>query len=190
MFTGLIEGLGTIRRVSGSQWELQMPWPARRGESIAVDGVCLTVARRTGRRAWFDVGPETRAVTTLGRRRAGSRVNLERALRVGDRLGGHWVTGHVEATGRIRAIRPERDAWWVDVRYPQALKPYMLAKGSIALDGISLTIAKTRGLDFTVMIIPHTWTHTTLQDRRVGDRVNLESDLLARYAVAQVRGRR
>lgn len=182
MFTGLIQAVGKVVEFRSPRLRLSTPWRLDLGESVAIDGVCLTVEARRGMIAEFSVGPETRRITTLGSLKAGQRVNVERALRVGDRLGGHWVTGHVESMAPITAIRKDKDATWMSVQIPSALRPLVLPKGSLAVDGISLTIAQTRGATATFMLIPHTWTHTTLSRKNVGDRVNLETDLLARYA--------
>jgi len=182
MFTGLITARGEVVESTGSRLVIQTPWKALTdGESISVSGVCLTVGRRKNGRTTFEVGPETRRVTTLGRLKPGQHVNLERALRVGDRLGGHWVAGHVEGIGRVRAVREERNARWLTIQIPKPLRKYAVHRGSIAIDGVSLTIAGLRGTDVSVMIIPHTWTHTTLSSRKPGDPVNVETDLLAKY---------
>jgi riboflavin synthase len=159
------------------------------GESIAVDGACLTVTARRGRRFAVDVSPETHRRTTLGTLARGVRVNLERALRLGDRFGGHVVQGHVDGVGRVEAIR--RDGDWLLYRFraPRALAPYLVEKGSIAVDGVSLTVFGCRGAGFTVALIPHTLARTTLGERRPGDRVNLEADVLLKHIAAMVRAR-
>jgi len=186
MFTGLIAGLGEVVESTSSKLVVKTPWKALAyGESISVEGVCLTVERRKAGRVQFEVGPETRRITTLGHLKAGDTVNLERALRVGDRLGGHWVTGHVEGIGHIRAIRRERNAWWLTIQIPKTLRKFAMAKGSITIDGISLTVAALRGDQVSIMIIPHTWTHTTLQQKKPGSPVNLEMDLFAKYVLRQ-----
>ena len=130
MFTGLIQAIGKVVEFRPSRVRLATPWRLKKGESVAIDGVCLTVASLQGKVAAFDLGPETRRKTTLGSLKMGSLVNLERALRVGDLLGGHWVTGHVEGTGRIAAITPVQDAHWVTVDIPRALRAAVLSKGS------------------------------------------------------------
>ena len=160
------------------------------GESIAVDGACLTVTAHRGRRFTADVTPETLRRTTLGALPRGARVNLERALRVGDRIGGHIVLGHVDGVGRLLAIRPEGNWFLYRFRAPRALAPYLVEKGSIAVDGVSLTIFDCRGTSFTVALIPHTLKETTLGERRPGDRVNLEADVLLKHIAALVRSRR
>src|SRR5581483_3653130 len=148
------------------------------GESIAIDGACLTVIRRDGRRFTVEVSPETLARTTLGGFEPGRRVNLERALRLGDRLGGHIVQGHVDGVGRLEAITPTGD--WLAYRFtaPRSVAPYLVEKGSVAVDGVSLTVFACRAGSFTVALIPHTLKETTLGARRPGDRVNLEADVV------------
>jgi riboflavin synthase len=155
-----------------------------------VNGACLTVTDRHGTRFALDVSPETLRRTTLGSFRPGMRVNLERAVRVGDRLGGHIVQGHVDGVGRLEAIRPTGD--WVTYRFstPRALAPYLVEKGSIAIDGVSLTVFACRGPSFTVALIPHTLAATTLGALRVGDRVNVEADVLLKHIASMLRGRR
>jgi riboflavin synthase len=199
MFTGIIQAMGKVvkydgkspphsRRASagrfGGRLWIRTPFrKVRLGESISIEGVCLTVAARVGRDLAFDVGKETRRVTTLGTMKSGRRVNLERALRVGDRLGGHWVSGHVEETGRILKIEKTRGSVTFTFYAPNAIRRYAVPKGSLSIDGISLTVAALRGNRVRIMIIPHTLSHTTLQDKKVGDRVNMEPDLLAKYAL-------
>jgi riboflavin synthase len=199
MFTGIIQAIGKVvkydgrrpphsRRASaepsgGRVW-ITAPFKGiRLGESISIDGVCLTVAGKRGRLLGFDVGRETRQVTTLGRLAIGSRVNLERALRVGDRLGGHWVSGHVDETGRLLKIQKARQSWLFTFELPRAIRRYVVPKGSLSVDGISLTVAQARKTEVDIMIIPHTLSHTTLGDKKVGDAVNMEPDLLAKYAI-------
>jgi riboflavin synthase len=185
MFTGIIQGFGKVVKFAGNSVWIDLPFRRlQKGESICIDGVCLTVTQFQGRRAAFDVGPETRRVTTLGNLTAGRRVNLERALRHGDRLGGHWVSGHVEATARIKAVEQDvRNRWFV-IEVPKTLQSYLIEKGSVAVDGISLTVASRTATSIRIMVIPHTLSHTTLGFKGPGDLVNLESDLLAKYAQA------
>jgi len=190
MFTGIIQAVGKIVKYEGNRLGIRAPFRhVRLGESISIDGVCLTVARKTGSTLLFDVGPETRRVTTLGRLRPGSRANLERSLRIGDRVGGHWVTGHVEQTGRIRKMEPAGSSRWMDIALPPAVARYVVPKGSLAVDGISLTVAALRKNRARIMLIPHTLEHTTLGAKKVGDTVNLEADILAKYAEWQVKGK-
>lgn len=188
MFTGLIEDLGTVRelRTSGSGGRLTVATaiPAGElvmGESIAVNGVCLTVVAigRDGFTA--DVSPETLECSTLGRLGAGSRVNLERALRLGDRLGGHLVSGHIDGTGEIVSRVRDANAERFTIRAGDDLTRYVVAKGSIAVDGISLTVNGVDGERFELTVIPHTLAVTTLHIRKVGDRVNLEVDIIGKY---------
>jgi riboflavin synthase len=188
MFTGIVEEAGEVVaiRVTGGAARLEVAARvvaegSRVGDSIAVNGVCLTVTAREGGRLAFDAVPETLRRSTLGALRPGDTVNLERALAVGARLGGHIMQGHVDAMGRITALRPEGDAILVTVAAPPDVMRYVVEKGSIAVDGISLTVAACTESDFTLSIIPHTWQVTSLRHRRVGDGVNLEVDILAKY---------
>ena len=160
------------------------------GESIAVDGACLTVTAKQGRRFRVDVSPETLRRTTLGRLAKDARVNLERALRVGDRLGGHVVLGHVDGVGTLEEIAPDGDWLLYRFRAPGALLPFLVEKGSIAVDGVSLTVFACRAGRFTVALIPHTLAKTTLGTRRPGDGVNLEADVLLKHIGAMLRTRR
>ena len=160
------------------------------GESVAVSGACLTVTGRRGRQFTVDVSPETVRRTTLGTLRPGTRVNLERALRVGDRIGGHIVQGHVDGVGRVVAIQPDGD--WVLYRFEtsKALAPYLVEKGSIAIDGVSLTVFACRGSRCTVALIPTTLAETTLAERKPGDRVNVEADIMLKHIAGMLRSRR
>jgi riboflavin synthase len=189
MFTGLIESVGDVVEVrpveSGCSIRIRTDIAAelRQGESVAVNGACLTVvdAREGEWRA--EIGPETARVTSLGALKAGSLVNLERAMRADGRFGGHLVLGHVDATGTILEIRPEADFSWVTVSYPGGLAPYLIHRGSIAVDGISLTVAKLEATTFDVQLVPFTLMHTNLKAVRVGDRVNLECDMVGKYVL-------
>ena len=184
MFTGIIEELGTVaafdkRLVVKYSTVLS---DAHEGSSIAVNGVCLTALDLTRDSFSADLAPETLARTNLGDLRAGSRVNLERPVTPATRLSGHIVQGHVDATGELIVLDELGDGnWWLKVRVPAELDRYLVFKGSIAIDGISLTIAKLNGDVLGVTILPHTYTNTTLGTRRVGDRVNLEVDVLAKH---------
>lgn len=187
MFTGLIETTGRIDairahgavRVLGVETTLGSELAA--GDSIAVNGVCLTVTSR--RQTGFDaeVSPETLRVTTLGRFEVGRLVNLERPLRADARLGGHFVLGHVDGVGRVTSFDPDGDCYWLEVEAPAELERYLISKGSLAVDGISLTIARLRGASAGVQIIPFTWEHTALSRTQRGDEVNLEADVLGKY---------
>ncbi len=181
MFTGIVETLGKVVKYDGKKLQVRAPLRAvHPGESISVDGVCLTVAHRRGSLISFDVGPETARVTTLGTLVPGSRVNLERALRKGDRVGGHWVSGHVEQTGRIQRIERAGKNRWFTLSLPNGLQRYVIPKGSLAVDGISLTVVSVKGRQIRLMIIPHTLKRTTLGLKKTGDRVNVETDMLVR----------
>jgi riboflavin synthase len=183
MFTGLIQAIGKVVKYDGKRLWIASPIKGLAiSESVSVDGVCLTVCARRQNFLAFDVGIQTQRVTTLGSLRAGSRVNLERALRVGDHLGGHWVSGHVEQTGQIVRVEKGRKSWWFTFQIPRDMCRYVVSRGSVAIDGISLTSAIVKGNRVKIMIIPHTLTHTTLGEKRAGDRVNLEPDMLAKYA--------
>jgi riboflavin synthase len=189
MVTGLIEATGTVRAVStqagGAVLELETALAPELaiGDSLATSGVCLTVITREGDRVTMDVSPETLRVTALGALTPGRPVNLERSLRADGRLGGHIVQGHVDGVGSILGIADEGEFRRVRVGFPEPLAAWMVEKGSIAVDGISLTIAALGDTWFEVQIIPHTWTHTTLAAARVGDPVNLECDLVGKYVV-------
>lgn len=185
MFTGIIQAIGKVVKYDGKRLEVTCPFArVGLGESIAVDGVCLTVTRRARGKAYFDVGLQTQRVTTLGKIRPGMSVNLERALKFGDPLGGHWVSGHVQETGRIVKVEKGRKSWWFTFQMPAAVRRLVVARGSLAVDGISLTTALVKGDRVKIMIIPHTLTHTSLGQKKAGDAVNLEPDLIAKYALS------
>ncbi|MBI4266426.1 MAG: riboflavin synthase [Acidobacteria bacterium] len=187
MFTGLVEAVGRVAEVkgTGSGWRLrvrtELASELRAGDSLAVDGVCLTVILADGDQVHADIGPETARVTTLGSLRPDQLVNLERPLRADGRVGGHFMLGHVDGTGTVDDVRAEGDAHWLTMAFERTLAPYLVRKGSIAVDGISLTVAGLGDARFDVMIVPHTWEHTNLRVRRVGDRVNLECDVVGKY---------
>jgi riboflavin synthase len=188
MFTGLIECLGTVReaspRAGACRIGIASPMPAgslARGESIAVDGVCLTVTRTAGDRFWVDAVEETLSRTTLARVRPGARVNLERALRVGDRLGGHWVQGHVDAVAAVVGVTRSGHDHRLRVGLPAAIAPLIAEKGSVALNGVSLTVSGLAADGFEVALVPETLSRTNLGGARVGDLLNVEADVLARY---------
>ncbi len=187
MFTGLIEAVGEVAAADlvagGRRLTLRTPLaPALvPGESVAVDGVCLTVTGHDDRTAVFDLGPETVRVTTLGPAPVGRQVNLERAMAAGARFGGHFVQGHVDGVGHLAEVRLDGDAHWLRVAYPPALRRYLVAKGSIAVNGISLTVATLAEDDLEIMIIPFTWGHTALSSVPVGEGVNLEVDVIGKY---------
>ena len=195
MFTGLVQSLATVRAASddghgGRNLTVHDPALApllALGESVAVNGVCLTVVRSDSESFDFQIGPETVARTTLGSLHPGDRVNLERALRVGDRLGGHFVTGHVDCVGRVlsRAVEGEWETVWFG--YHKEFDDLLVVKGSVAVDGVSLTLVAVEKTKFSVMLIPHTLSNTTLGARQVSDAVNLEFDLLAKHVQKQLR---
>jgi riboflavin synthase len=195
MFTGLETAIGEIveRRSSpaGAVVRLRAPWADLAvGESVAADGVCLTVVRLAEDGAFeADASRETLERSTLARRRAGDRVHLERAPRPGDRLGGHFVTGHVDAVGTVAAVAETGGgSRRLAVRVPEALAGQIAEKGSIAVDGVSLTVNGVRGAEFDVVVVPHTARATKLGEARAGDEVNVETDVLAKY-VARALGR-
>jgi len=188
MFTGIITDIGEVVAREDGRFTLRSGYPARGiavGASIACDGACLTVTRvgdaGSGSTFSVDVSNETQSKTTLGDWTLGRRINLERALKAGDELGGHIVAGHVDGVARIVDLRPDGDSQRFAIEVPAPLAAHIASKGSVALDGISLTVNELEGNRFGVNIIPHTLTHTTLGDKRLGDRLNLEVDLIARY---------
>jgi len=197
MFTGLIEDVGTVyrwqmRRGSGVL-TLNTNLPLREmsiGSSIAVNGACLTVVAKTNRRFVVEVSPETLARTTLRTIRAGDLINLERPLRLKDRLGGHLVTGHVDGVGVIGEIKKRGEFSFFLFKVPSSLAPLLVPKGSVAVDGISLTVNECDEQRFAAAIIPFTLKHTNLRGRRVGDKVNIETDILGKYAQRLLTGKR
>ncbi len=189
MFTGLIEATGVVRAFTpaggGQRLTIETPLGAELepGDSVATNGVCLTVVDRDASSWSADVSPETLRVTALGRLQPGAIVNLERPLAVGSRLGGHFVQGHVDGTGRVESIMPDGDFFRVRVSFPPELAAYFIEKGSVAVDGISLTIASLGEAGFDVQIIPHTWAATTLRATQPGTPVNLECDMVGKYVL-------
>lgn len=188
MFTGIIEGLGTISgiRPAGHGRRLSITADyfleqSKIGDSIAVNGGCLTAVSIEGKRFEVDLSPETAANTTLGSVRVGDRVNLERAMRLSDRIDGHLVTGHIDGIGQIRHKKNISNAILLTLEIPESLSRYTIRKGSIALDGISLTINACDGRMVEVTIIPHTAKHTTIGFKKIGDHVNLETDMIGKY---------
>ncbi len=196
MFTGLVETCGRVVAVVAEPPGMRLVIDAgpvaggvRLGDSICVSGCCLSVVRIEESRLEFELGPETLARTTLGDLGAGAPVNLERSLRLTDRLGGHLVTGHVDGVGRLASRMQEGD--WVTCHFstPPALLAQIVAKGSIAIDGVSLTVVAVSATDFSVALIPHTLAVTTLGVRQIGDPVNLETDLVAKYVARWLEAR-
>lgn len=186
MFTGLIQGVGTLlsRAPGAAGARVHFACPFERlelGESVAVNGACLTVASVSARGFEADLSPETLSRTTLGALSPGGRVNLERALAAGERLGGHLVTGHVDGTTRVLEVTRRGDSVFARFECSAELARYVAAKGSVALDGVSLTVNDVNARTFSVMLIPHTLAMTTLSDLAVGSLLNLEVDLVARY---------
>lgn len=189
MFTGIVEELGVVEalesRQAGSRLRVKAPTvtqDAREGDSICVNGVCLTALDINAQGFAADVSPETLRRSSLGELRQGSRVNLERALKASSRLGGHIMQGHVDGVGKVESLDPlGNENWWLRVRIPDELDRYLVFKGSIAIDGISLTVAEVEGGIVAVTIIPHTYAQTNLCTKRVGDSVNIETDVLAKY---------
>ena len=189
MFTGLVEAVGEImeRKPTSGGFRLRIATTLASelssGESLAVNGACLTVILAADNEIHADIGPETIRVTTLGTLSPGSPVNLERPLRADSRLGGHFVQGHIDGIGHVQEVRAEADFHWVTVSFPSEMAPYIVRKGSIAVDGVSLTVAGLGPDRFDVQVVPYTMTHTTLGRARVHDRVNLECDMVGKYVV-------
>jgi riboflavin synthase len=195
MFTGLVEEVGTVRRivVDGERARLTIVAPMVTGElplgaSVAVDGCCVTATEIVDGTFGVDLMRETMRVTALGMLEEGARVNLERALRVGDRLGGHLVQGHVDGVGEVVAVEEVPGTRLVSIRIPSGLARYLVVKGSLCVAGVSLTIAALEDDVVTIGLIPHTLSMTNLEDLDVGDRVNLEVDVVAKYVERMLPG--
>lgn len=196
MFTGLIQDVGTVDRVvSGAMTDLWITSsladhePYVLGESISVDGACLTVVEFNGASFRVQAAPETLRRTTMGGYAARTRVNLERALKLGDRLGGHLVSGHVDAVSKVTETKSEGGSWVMTFELPESLAPFFIEKGSVTIDGISLTVNEVGRDFFRVQLIPETQARTTLAGKKRGDAVNLEADLIGKY-VARMYGLR
>lgn len=196
MFTGIIEEMGSVRSLRRSGGSARLTLSASRvlegtvlGDSICVNGVCLTVVEMSASEFSADVAVETLKVTNLGDLTPGSNVNLERALQLSARIGGHLVSGHVDAVGRLRERREEGNGWRVLFDAPDAVLRYVIKKGSIAIDGISLTVADLDPAGFSVAMIPHTAKLTTLGHKKAGDTVNLEADIIGKYVERLLGGR-
>ncbi len=184
MFTGIVEEVGQVGSLSDYRLVIQAKTvleDVHVGDSISVNGACLTVVEFDSGSFVVDLAPETLRRTSLGQVGTGGAVNLERALAAHDRMGGHIVQGHVDGTGDITGITPEADCFILEIEAPKSLEPYIVEKGFIAVDGISLTVVQSAELRFTISIIPFTMQHTNLRERVIGDRVNLEADILAKY---------
>ncbi len=196
MFTGLIQDIGKIRKIislrSGLEISINCSLPLQEiaiGDSIAVDGACLTVTGIQAQGFSAEVSTETLERTTLGSKHTGDRVNLEQALRLGDRLGGHIVSGHIDGIAVLSAQEKAGEFTRLVFGCPESLLRYIVEKGSVAIDGISLTVNAVTGRDFSIMVIPHTLDKTTLYEKSPGDRVNIENDILAKY-VEKLLGKR
>jgi riboflavin synthase len=189
MFTGIIVATGRVTSLTEKGGDLELGIDAAAldltriavGDSISVQGACLTATRMEGSRFHADVSRETMAKTTLGTLRLGSRVNLEPSLRAGDALGGHYVSGHVDAVGKLRAVVQDARSWRLEFELPVSLMRFVASKGSICVNGVSLTVNKVEGRRFDVNIIPHTHQVTTLGELQIDDGVNIEIDVIARY---------
>jgi riboflavin synthase len=189
MFTGIVEAQGTLAELkpvtSGYRIRIQtaLARELAAGDSLAVNGVCLTVTLVEGDEIHADIGPETARITTLGGLQRHEAVNLERPVRVDGRLGGHLVLGHVDGIGTVHVVRTEADSRWLTIGYPAALAPYFIRKGSVAVDGVSLTVAGLGDQHFDVQIVPFTSTATTLSTLGTGSKVNLECDMIGKYVL-------
>jgi riboflavin synthase len=189
MFTGIIIATGRIASLTEKGGDLELGIDAAAldleraaiGDSISVQGACLTVTRKQGACFYADVSRETMAKTTLGALGVGSRVNLEPSLRAGDALGGHWVSGHVDTVGKLRALVQDARSWRLEFELPASLMRFVASKGSICVNGVSLTVNKVEGRRFDVNIIPHTLQVTTLGELEIDEGVNIEIDVIARY---------
>lgn len=196
MFTGLIEEVGEITGLrpaaTGLSLRLRAPRIADQcdeGNSVAVNGICLTVEQIQGEQLSFHISQETLQRTTAPQWSVGWRVNLERALTAESPVGGHFVQGHVDATGSVTETRPEGETVWLGLAFPPEGAPYLVEKGSLAVDGVSLTIARLGRRELHIALIPYTWEHTALADLRIGVEVNLEYDLLGKYVVRYLQQR-
>ena len=184
MFTGIVEEMGIVSKITNNGMTvkaLRVLSDVKLGDSIAVNGTCLTAVSFSDSEFSVDLSPETMRRTSLSQLTEGSRVNLERALSASDRMGGHIVQGHVDATGRITSIKPDGDSIIFRVRIPKRLDKYIVEKGFVAVDGISLTVVKRGASSFTLAVIPYTLENTNLAVLSEGDQVNLEADILAKY---------
>jgi riboflavin synthase len=196
MFTGIVEAVGMMSEVkgTGSGYRVRIATPLsdelKAGDSLAVNGVCLTVILIDGGHVLADVGPETSRITTLGTLQRGQDVNLERPIKADGRFDGHFVLGHVDGVGIIEEIRPEGESRWLTIGFPPNLAAFFIRKGSVAVDGVSLTVAGLGERQFDVMVIPFTWSNTTLKALRKGDKVNIECDMIGKYAARAMELRR
>ena len=189
MFTGIVEAVGSLAEVKGMgggfrvRIHTTLASSMKPGDSLAVNGVCLTVILLDGEHVLADVAPETARVTTFGALRRGQHVNLERPMRLDGRVDGHLVLGHVDGVGTVDEIRPEGDSQWLTIGFQPALAPFIIRKGSVTIDGVSLTVAGLGERQFDVQVIPYTWANTTLNGVKKSDKVNLECDMIGKYVV-------
>jgi len=188
MFTGIIEAVGKLKSYAGGRLAVEVPadWKLGSGESVAVNGACLTYVSAKGRSALFDLSPETRARTALGLLGPGAPLNLERALKLGARLGGHFVTGHIDGTVKLLSVRKEANSFAIELE--RGAGAVMVEKGSVAIDGVSLTVFAVTPRAFRTAVIPHTWENTSLRTLKPGSAVNIEYDILGKYARAGAAG--
>ena len=192
MFTGIVEEVGRVSGLHDYRFVINAEKAlsdVKIGDSISVNGACLTVVEFDDRSFAVDLAPETLRRTSLGEAGPGSAVNLERALAASDRMGGHIVQGHVDGTGSVTALTPEADCYIMEIEAPDSLVPYIVEKGFIAVDGISLTVVQRTERRFTISVIPFTMQNTNLHEKSVGDRVNLEADILAKYVESLLQSR-
>ena len=194
MFTGIVEEAGVVQAVTrrGKGWSLEVETGTiltgvKIGDSVAVNGCCLTVTEVRGKRLIFDLLDETKEKTNLQSAQVGARVNLESSLKADGKLGGHFVTGHIDGTAQVMKWVRSGEDWELEAEVAAGMERYVVPKGCVAIDGISLTIGRVEGRRFNVWIIPHTYEVTTLRDRKAGDKVNLECDLLAKYVEKMAR---
>ena len=197
MFTGIIEHLGTVESLKvhaeGGHLTIQAPSVAPHlavANSIAVDGCCLTVVTVRGDKFSADLSGETIRKTSMGEWQAGTRVNLEQPMTAGKEFGGHFVLGHVDTTGRVTRLDPEGENWWYGVEVPESFAKYIVPQGSLAIDGISLTVARWNGRVAEIAIIPFSYKHTNIRSKKLGDAVNLEADVLGKYVEGYLEARR
>ena len=192
MFTGIVEEVGRVSGLDGYRFVINAEkalTDVKLGDSISVNGACLTVVEFDSGSFAVDLAPETLRRTSLGEAGPGAAVNLERALAASDRMGGHIVQGHVDGTGAVTGLTPEADCYIMEIEAPESLVPYIVEKGFIAVDGISLTVVQRTELRFTISVIPFTMQNTNLHEKSVGDRVNLEADILAKYVESLLQSR-
>lgn len=184
MFTGIIEETGTVLSFGNGKIQLsakKVLENSKIGDSISVNGVCLTITKMNSNNFYADVMNETLSRSNLGSLKKGGTVNLERAMAANGRFGGHFVSGHIDGTGKIAKIQNDGNAIWIYISAPKEILNLIIEKGSVAIDGISLTVAKVSGEDFAVSVIPHTSEETTLTSKKIGDIVNLENDIIGKY---------